>query len=44
VPEANKPKTERHLGKGFPDTKITEEKSFHEKRHMPDRVAESKES
>lgn len=35
------PKSERHLGKGFPNTKFTEEKTYHEKRHMPERVAES---
>ena len=41
MPDANKHKPEKHLGKGFPDTKFTEEKAYHEKRHMLDRVAES---
>ena len=41
VPDANKFKPEKNLGKGFPDTKFTEEKVNHEKRHMPERVAES---
>lgn len=41
VPGANDPKVEKHLGKGFPDTKFTEEKSYHEKRHRPDKVAGS---
>jgi hypothetical protein len=41
VADANKPKPEKHLGKGFPNTKFTEEKSNFEKRHMLDRVAET---